>query len=283
MAFPAGALSRATSGIPSPLRRALSTPTSPSTSARSATSRRALSDAIGAGAAQAKLYEEFDPMGMYEVALQNGEQMPGLRIDGPYGAPAENVFENEIAVLIGTGIGVTPWASILKNIWHLRNSPNPPARLRRVEFIWVARDTGSFEWFQTLLSSLENQSKEAARLPGSSGVEFLKIHTYLTQKLDMDTTQNIVLNSVGAEIDPLTELQSRTQFERPDFKRLFTTMRDGILDRTYLDGLEGSMRTTVGVYFCGPSTAGKDSPCFAFPPYSSPGYTMRAAAKEKMH
>ncbi|KAH8883821.1 hypothetical protein GQ53DRAFT_786604 [Thozetella sp. PMI_491] len=219
---------------------------------------RALGDAVGAGAAQAKLYDGVDPMGMYEVALQNGQQMPGLRIDGPYGAPAEDVFENEIAVLIGTGIGVTPWASILKNIWHLRNGPNPPTRLRRVEFIWVCKDTGSFEWFQTLLSSLEAQSAEAAQLPGSSGVEFLKIHTYLTQKLDMNTTQNIILNSVGTEVDPLTELKSRTNFGRPNFARLFASMRDGILDRTYLNGLEGSMKTTVGVYFCGPSAAARD-------------------------
>lgn len=196
-------------------------------------------------------------MGMYEVALQNGQQMPAIRIDGPYGAPAEDVFENEIAVLIGTGIGVTPWASILKNIWHLRNSPDAPPRLRRVEFIWVCKDTSSFEWFQTLLSSLEQQSIDAARIPGSSGVEFLKIHTYLTQKLDIDTTNNIVLNSVGAAVDPLTELKSRTNFGRPDFDKLFMTMRDGILDQTYLGGLEGTHKTTVGVYFCGPSAAGK--------------------------
>ncbi|KAK0657163.1 FAD-binding domain-containing protein [Cercophora newfieldiana] len=219
---------------------------------------RDLGDAVGAGGAQAKLYEGVDPMGMYEVALQNGQAMPSLRIDGPYGAPAEDVFENEIAVLIGTGIGVTPWASILKNIWHLRNGPNPPTRLRRVEFIWVCRDTSSFEWFQTLLSSLEQQSSEAARVPGSNGVEFLKIHTYLTQKLDMDTTQNIVLNSVGAAVDPLTELKSRTNFGRPNFGKLFSSMRDGIMNGTYLSGLEGGLRTTVGVYFCGPSAAARD-------------------------
>ncbi|KLU92345.1 cytochrome b-245 heavy chain subunit beta [Magnaporthiopsis poae ATCC 64411] len=219
---------------------------------------KALGNAIGAGAAQAKLYENVDPMGMYEVALQNGQQMPTLRIDGPYGAPAEDVFDNEIAVLIGTGIGVTPWASILKNIWHLRNGPNPPTRLRRVEFFWICKDTSSFEWFQTLLSSLEQQSTEAARLPGSNGVEFLKIHTYLTQKLDMDTTQNIVLNSVGSSVDPLTELKTLTNFGRPNFRRLFAAMRDGILDRTYLTGLEGSMKATVGVYFCGPSAAARD-------------------------
>ena len=219
---------------------------------------KALGDAVGAGSAQAKLYEGVDPLGMYEVALQNGQQMPGLRIDGPYGAPAEDVFDNEIAVLIGTGIGVTPWAAILKNIWHLRNGPNPPTRLRRVEFLWICKDTNSFEWFQTLLSSLEQQSTEAARIPGSNGIEFLKIHTYLTQKLDMDTTQNIVLNSVGADYDPLTELKARTNFGRPNFKKLFMSMRDGIMDRTYLNGLEGSMKTTVGVYFCGPSAAARD-------------------------
>lgn len=218
---------------------------------------KALGNAVGAGEAQAKEYDGVDPMGMYEVALMNGQNMPTLRIDGPYGAPAEDVFENEIAVLIGTGIGVTPWASILKNIWHLRNGPNPPTRLRRVEFIWVCKDTTSFEWFQILLSSLEAQSSEAARLPGSSGVEFLKIHTYLTQKLDMDTTQNIVLNSVGTDVDPLTELKARTNFGRPNFSAMFSAMRDGILAGTYLNGLEGSVRTTVGVYFCGPSAAGK--------------------------
>jgi NADPH oxidase 1 len=40
--------------------------------------------------------------------------LPLVRIDGPYGGPTEDVFNVEVAVLIGTGIGVTPFASILK-------------------------------------------------------------------------------------------------------------------------------------------------------------------------
>src|ERR1700709_1232258 len=144
---------------------------------------RALGDALGAGNAQAKLYDDVDPMGMYEVALQNGQQMPELRIDGPYGAPAEDVFDNEVAILIGTGIGVTPWAAILKNIWHLRMENQNATRLRRVEFIWVCKDTSSFEWFQALLSSLEAQSlADAAQQrahtgdKSKAGIEFLRIH-----------------------------------------------------------------------------------------------------------
>jgi NADPH oxidase len=197
-------------------------------------------------------YAHLDPMGVYEVAMQNGARMPQLKIDGPYGAPAEDVFDNEIAVLIGTGIGVTPWASILKNIWHKRNNPGrTPMRLRRVEFIWVCRDMSSFEWFQALLASLERQQN-------GEGGDFLRIHTYLTQKLDIDTAQNIVLNSVGTAVDPLTQLRTGTQFGRPDFPKLFTAMRDGIMDQTYISGLEGSLRSTVGVYFCGPSVAARD-------------------------
>ncbi|KAI9886518.1 MAG: hypothetical protein M1823_001699 [Watsoniomyces obsoletus] len=219
---------------------------------------RDLGNALGAGVLQEKELDGLDPMGMYEIALQNGEVMPKVKIDGPYGAPAEDVFDNEIAVLIGTGIGVTPWASILKNIWHLRNSPNPPRRLRRVEFIWVCRETGSFEWFQSLLSSLEAQSQAAAKQPGNEGLEFLKIHTYLTQRLDEDTAQNIMLNSVGAAKDPLTELSSRTNFGRPDWDRLLCAMRDGILDQTYIGGLEGTLKTNIGVYFCGPNNAARD-------------------------
>lgn len=216
---------------------------------------RALGNALGCGPAQAKDLEGLDPMGMYEIAMQNGQTMPKLRIDGPYGAPAEDVFDNEIAVLIGTGIGVTPWASILKNIWHMRAGPNPPTRLRRVEFIWICKDTSSFEWFQALLSSLEQQSAITAGAKG--GPEFLKIHTYLTQRLDHDTAANIYLNSVGTEIDPLTELKSRTNFGRPDFKRLFGAMRDGLIDQTYLSGLEANITTKVGVYFCGPNAAAR--------------------------
>jgi len=35
--------------------------------------------------------------------------LPVVRVDGPYGAPAEDVFNVEIAVLVGAGIGTTPF------------------------------------------------------------------------------------------------------------------------------------------------------------------------------
>ena len=37
-----------------------------------------------------------------------------IHVDGPFGAPASDIFRAEHAVLICTGIGVTPFASILQ-------------------------------------------------------------------------------------------------------------------------------------------------------------------------
>jgi NADPH oxidase len=31
--------------------------------------------------------------------------LPAVRIDGPYGAPTEDVFNAEVAILVGAGIG----------------------------------------------------------------------------------------------------------------------------------------------------------------------------------
>lgn len=211
---------------------------------------RSIANAFGAGPAQLKMYESLDNESMYEVALKHGQYMPELRIDGPYGAPAEDVFENELAVLIGTGIGVTPWASILKNIWHMRRNPHPPTRLRRVEFIWICRDTTSFAWFQNLLSSLESQSAGTCQ-EESDLDKFLRIHPYLTQKLDNDTSQNIFLNSVGAKVDPMTDLRSKTNFGRPNFSKLFKDMSEGIANGNYINGLTPNSKVNIGVYYCG--------------------------------
>ena len=92
-------------------------------------------------------FVELDPSSM-------SRPMPLVRIDGPYGAPAEDVFESDVAILVGGGIGVTPFASILKHIWY-RQKKGTLGSLKRVEFFWVCRDAPSFGWFQTLLQEVE--------------------------------------------------------------------------------------------------------------------------------
>ncbi|MBN3289580.1 NOX5 oxidase, partial [Polypterus senegalus] len=107
------------------------------------------------------------------VQAENGEcpQLQECYVDGPYGTPTRRIFTSEHAVLIGAGIGITPFASILQSIMYRyrmrkQNCPNcnyswcenlkdHEMNLRKVDFIWINRDQKSFEWFVSLLTKLE--------------------------------------------------------------------------------------------------------------------------------
>ncbi|KAF8922650.1 NADPH oxidase [Mucidula mucida] len=176
------------------------------------------------------------------VELDGSSSLPAVRLDGPYGAPAEDVFGAEVAVLIGAGIGVTPFASILKHIWYRQRKGNL-GTLRRVEFFWVCRDAPSFGWFQSLL-----QEVEAAQ----ADPNFLRINIYLTQKIGEDMLWNIAVNDAGAAYDPLTLLRTRTMFGRPDWMTIFGQMKQAIETGQYIPGSKSQLKTKVATYFCGP-------------------------------
>lgn len=42
--------------------------------------------------------------------------MPKLLIDGPYGSPAQDYSKYDVLLLVGLGIGATPFISILKDL-----------------------------------------------------------------------------------------------------------------------------------------------------------------------
>jgi NADPH oxidase len=52
------------------------------------------------------------------ITSKNASRLPTLRVDGPFGAPAEDLYDYKCAVLVGAGIGVTPAAALLKSIWY---------------------------------------------------------------------------------------------------------------------------------------------------------------------
>jgi NADPH oxidase len=181
------------------------------------------------------------------VEIGGNKNLPAVRIDGPFGAPAEDVFNCEVAVLIGAGIGVTPFASILKDIWY-RQQRGSTGILKRVEFFWVCRDAPSFGWFQSLLQEIEASQADP---------NFLRINIYLTQKIDDDMMWNIAMNDAGAAYDPLTLLRTRTMFGRPDWMSIYGHLRQAIEAGNYLPGSNSQLKTNVGTYFCGPSVLAK--------------------------
>ncbi|KAK5088526.1 hypothetical protein LTR05_002746 [Lithohypha guttulata] len=162
------------------------------------------------------------------------KMLPRVYLDGPFGSASEDVFKFETAVLVGAGIGVTPFASILKSIWYRMNSTSPDSRtrLRKVYFFWVCRDFGTLEWFKSLLQAIEEQDKE----------HNIEIHAYLTAKISAADAQNIMLNS--SQSDAITGLHTPTNFGRPNWDMVFRGIK-----KLHSPG-------EAGVFFCGPKGLG---------------------------
>ncbi|ERT00878.1 NADPH oxidase [Sporothrix schenckii 1099-18] len=177
--------------------------------------------------------------------------LPRVYVDGPFGSASEDVFKYEVSVLVGAGIGVTPFASILKSIWYRMNYPQSKTRLSKVYFVWICRDFGSFEWFRSLLLAIEAQDVDNR----------IEIHTYLTAKIKIDDATNIMINDANADKDAITGLRAPTNFGRPNWDMIFRGIR------------KLHTPAEAGVFFCGPKGLGSTLHIFCNK-YSEPGFSF---------
>ena len=101
---------------------------------------------------------QVSPESAWSPSSVSGQPPPRplvVYIDGPHSAPSSTIFSAEHAVLVATGIGVTPFASILQSIVARFRMKQSLGNLRQVDFIWVNRDYSSLDWFLLLLRDLE--------------------------------------------------------------------------------------------------------------------------------
>jgi len=168
------------------------------------------------------------------------EKCPAIYLDGPYGAPAQKWDKFEYLVLIGGGIGITPFASIITDLlirYYDRRLP----KVRRVYLYWVSRNEEAFEWFANILRELQKQDDD----------NLLRSQTYLTGAHETDDIRSWLLwealNLVykKTKTDLVTGLPSRTHWGRPDFRKIFTKLAKQFPGKD------------IGVFFCGPDTLSK--------------------------
>lgn len=171
--------------------------------------------------------------------------LPKLRVDGPFGTLCSNEFlDNEVLLMIGAGIGVTPFASVLKEIWHTIQQPGYRHKLKRVRFVWIARNTESFEWFQDVIESVEQDDFR----------HLLDIQIYLTGNRGSESQMsNLLLNGNQGDLDPITRLRTKTKFGRPNISQLFTQIYQ---EEQSINITSKSEVTNVGVFYCGPQALG---------------------------
>ncbi|OWZ14316.1 Respiratory burst oxidase [Phytophthora megakarya] len=186
---------------------------------------------------------------------------PVVYLDGPMGAPAQDYSRYREVVLIGAGIGVTPFASILRSIMHQWESfrcPHckhvrfPPSfHLRKIYFYWVTREQESLAWFTNTMNQLSEMDTENR----------LEIHNFFSSVKNeaviapLEALQNFIHKTEGQDIISGLQTKQKTHFGRPDWNVELTQVARNHRRLEPL-GDEDGEREEIGVFFCGPKPLG---------------------------
>ncbi|XP_015082837.1 respiratory burst oxidase homolog protein E [Solanum pennellii] len=189
--------------------------------------------------------------------------LPRLLVDGPYGAPAQDYQNYDVLLLVGLGIGATPFISILKDLLNNSRSEELDSttetsasddswtslasssmastgkkkslRTKSAHFYWVTREPGSFEWFKGVMNEMAEIDHKG----------LIEMHNYLTSVYEEGDARSTLITMVQAlnhakhGVDILSGTQVRTHFARPNWKEVFNKIAS---KHPY---------STVGVFYCG--------------------------------
>ncbi|XP_033750428.1 dual oxidase 2-like isoform X2 [Pecten maximus] len=162
---------------------------------------------------------------------------PKVYVDGPFGEGHQDWYKYPVSVLVGGGIGVTPFASILKDIVHRSQTDNQRMACQKVYFLWVTRTQKQFEWLTDIIRDVENADRQ----------ELVAVHIFITQfqqKFDLRTTMLYICERHFHKVagkSLFTGLSATTHFGRPQFQDFLTSL-----------SVEHRSVKQVGVFSCGP-------------------------------
>ncbi|XGW18396.1 hypothetical protein V3C99_002767 [Haemonchus contortus] len=170
----------------------------------------------------------------------SGSPYPYVHMNGPYGDGNQEWTNYEVAILIGGGIGVTPYASTLTDlVLETTSGRHHNVKCKKVYFLWICPTHKNYEWFVDVLKDVEELDQN----------RLLETHIFVTQffhKFDLRTTMLYICEKhfrgdhQGKSM--FTGLRAHNHFGRPNFDAFFS----------HIQGIHSEM-SDIGVFSCGPS------------------------------
>ncbi|MQM16782.1 hypothetical protein Taro_049742 [Colocasia esculenta] len=154
----------------------------------------------------------YEIYSLFQEALVSGGAFPKVCIDGPYGAASQDHAKYDVVVLVGLGIGATPFISVLKDIVHRR----PHQQLAddggesggggvpgKAYFYWVTREQGSFDWFRDVMKEISSADQKQVRdvIEESERIYMqvvIEMHNYLTSVYKEGDARSTLISAIQA-------------------------------------------------------------------------------------
>ncbi|KAK7489239.1 hypothetical protein BaRGS_00019491 [Batillaria attramentaria] len=195
---------------------------------------------------------------VYDQSLHPDRPLPKLYLDGPFGEGHQDWYRFPVSVLVGGGIGVTPFASILKDL-VFKSKLKIKFPCQKVYFLWVTRTQKSFEWLTDIIREVEANDVR----------QLVDVHIFITQfqqKFDLRTTMMYICERHFQRIEGqslFTGLRATTHFGRPKFNEFLFSLQ-----------FEHPEAKEVGVFSCGPPpmTLNVDRSCTSLNRLDGPTY-----------
>ncbi|CAI4224724.1 unnamed protein product [Auanema sp. JU1783] len=176
-----------------------------------------------------------------------GAPYPLVHLNGPYGDGNQEWMNYEVAILVGGGIGVTPYASTLTDlVLETRSGRHHNVKCKKVYFLWICPTHKNYEWFVDVLKSVEDDD-------ANSDHPLLETHIFVTQffhKFDLRTTMLYIcekhFRGDHHGVSMFTGLRAHNHFGRPNFNVFLK----------YIQNRHNEI-SDIGVFSCGPSAINK--------------------------
>jgi len=170
---------------------------------------------------------------------EDKDNPPKIRIEGPFGGGNQDWYKFEVAVMVGGGIGVTPYASILNDlVFGTSTNRYSGVACKKVYFLWICPSHRYFEWFIDVLRDVEKRDV----------TDVLEMHIFITQffhKFDLRTTMLYICENHFQRLcrrSMFTGLKAINHFGRPDMPSFLKFVQK-----------KHSYVSKVGVFSCGPN------------------------------
>lgn len=147
-----------------------------------------------------------------------------VKVDGPYVSPCCRYIQFNTCIFIVSGIGITPFVSIIKNfaISYLQGN-----RGKKMIIYWVSRNREDIKYFEDVFGDLADSIPESA----------LSINIYLTKSIEDPEMVRKISQGLFPAYDNIG--LNRLKYSRPDF------------DRVFLEYTQSFNSTATGVFICG--------------------------------